>query len=411
MKLINTCIIATCLCTVTVQAQLPTQGVQQVQQSPNVTTLLQWFTWAQTYPSLVTVNEINTLRQLIANTSMLKIDTQTQDTVARAFVDLFNKKDQLSNDGKQIFLLVANNPSRIKFLSAAQIKYVTTKMAPYVQMTSVQQPVVSASTVQQPTAQVIQQPATQVVQQPAVQAAQQSFAVTASAPTSTARKTLTGVRQQPAKQAARAATPTVQKTVTQVTQQPVAAKPPAQAPTVQKQPVQAVQQPVTKAPLPAPVVQQTPVQAVGQSVTPPVAPVAPLVLQQSVQTPQKQLYSYAQSIQAIVKLKKASKILATLTQLLDQSMGKSVDATTIAEFTRALNSLAKKSHEFGPQLRRSFANLLAKAYQSNLLYPDQKPHINILYQSIVAQIPQAVQTTQTTQAAQAAQTTQTAPQK
>lgn len=97
--------------------------------------------------------------------------------------------------------------------------------------------------------------------------------------------------------------------------------------------------------------------------------------------------SYAANINAILKLKKASKIITELIALLDQAGTKTVDTATLQAFTTALNSLIKNSKKFNKTLHEQFTLLVAKSYHSNFLDSRQKPHIQVLYNALIAHKP------------------------
>jgi hypothetical protein len=140
--------------------------------------------------------------------------------------------------------------------------------------------------------------------------------------------------------------------------------------------INAMPAPVPVAPAPAP----------ATSTLEPVVktPSVPTTLDIAPKKPSKPIQvSYANNVKAILKLKKASKIIAGLITLLDQAGTQNVDAATIQEFTKVLNGLTKKSNTFSKTLHIQFTQLLAKAYHSNFLAANQKPHINALYFSLI----------------------------
>ncbi len=107
------------------------QNQDQIEQPKDfLKTLLAWFEWIKNNPAYVEEQHIITLTDLIAKTSGQAIDEGTQNTIASMLVTVFNTRNQLSSQGKQIFKTIVNNQNQVKFLSQKQIEYIAKTMLP-----------------------------------------------------------------------------------------------------------------------------------------------------------------------------------------------------------------------------------------------------------------------------------------
>ncbi len=131
-----------------------------------------------------------------------------------------------------------------------------------------------------------------------------------------------------------------------------------------------------------PTAQEAPVLGADQSTWSPTTQQPQKTSKKRKRTSKSKAKSYAKDIKAVMKKKKASKILPGLIKLLDQTMGQQVDAATIKTFTKAINNITKKSNKFGQKLRQQFATLIVKAYHSNFTTKNQKAYLQQLYQSV-----------------------------
>jgi hypothetical protein len=138
---------ATVLCLTFLSQQIMTQdqgavalvpqsqvGKKQQEQLPQpLQTLLTFFDWVIKNPANVTDNELDTLINLIEQTSLLLVRQQMQNVFATKLVSIFSNRDQLSPKGKQIFSIIMQHKNQIKFISNKQLKYVIDVMVPALQ--------------------------------------------------------------------------------------------------------------------------------------------------------------------------------------------------------------------------------------------------------------------------------------